>query len=132
MQASCFSSSWKKKVEKSSGQLATMFLLVATSRAAAAGPAARRKERLELEQRLELQQRLERQQRLELRQRLELQPKLNLQAKVEPAGLKAPLQREPPDDAAGQTRAVEGLELSCGADCGDRPGTESTAEGQAT
>jgi hypothetical protein len=37
---------------------------------------------------------------------------LNLQAKVEPAGLKAPLQREPPDDAgldAGCRR--EGTEL---------------------
>ena len=95
-----------------------MLLLVATSRAAAAGPATRRKERLELQQRLELpqrlefQQRLERQERLELRQRLELQPKLNLQAKVEPEGLKAPLQREPPDDAgldAGCRR--EGTEL---------------------
>ena len=32
----------------------------------------------------------------------------------------------------GWTRALEGKELGYGAGCGDRPGTESTAEGQPT
>ena len=34
--------------------------------------------------------------------------------------------------AWGWTRAVEGNEPGFGAGCGDKPGTESTAEGKAT
>ena len=77
-----------------------MFLLVATSRAAAAGPAARRKERLELEQRLELPQRLELQQRLERQQRHELQLlRMTTPRATQPRdelGLKARLPRDAP------------------------------------